>query len=329
MDLDRLKIFKDIAQTRSVSKGASLNGISQSAASQFLQDLEQQLGVTLLDRGSRPLKITPAGKLYLGMCRDILRRHGEFSAALERFKTEVEGTVRVASIYSVGLSEMSRLEEAFSRRYPHARLEVDYLRPEKVYEAVLTDQADLGLMSYAESTKEVTVLPWRQEEMVVAAFPDHGLANRDEIRLEDLEGLDFVGFDEDLPIRRNVDRFLREHHVHVNVTLHFDNIQMIKEAVAHGSGISIMPARVMEDEIRQGRLVAIPISSFELYRPVGIVHRRKKRFHRAAQAFLELLKEPPAGWTPRVAPAQPDKRVYFDLPSTVTGSDISASGKIS
>ena len=329
MDFDRLKVFKDIAQTRSVSKGATLNGISQSAASQFLQDLEEQLGVTLLDRTSRPLKITPAGKLYVGMCRDILRRHAEFQAAFERFKTEVEGTVRVASIYSVGLSELSRLEEEFSRRYPHAHLAVDYLRPEKVYEAVVTDQADLGLMSYAESTKEVTVLPWRQEEMVVAAFPDHPLATRSEIRLEDLEGLDFVGFDEELPIRRNVDRFLREHHVHVNVTLHFDNIQMIKEAVAHGSGVSIMPARVMEEEIRQGRLVAIPIHSYELYRPVGIVHRRKKRFHRAAQAFLDLLKEPPAGWTPRVPAAQPDQGAYFDLPSTVAGSDISASGKIS
>jgi DNA-binding transcriptional LysR family regulator len=329
MDLDRLKIFKDIAQTRSVSKGATLNGISQSAASQYLQDLEEQLGVVLLDRTSRPLKATSAGKLYLGMCRDILRRHGEFAAALERLKTEIEGTVRVASIYSVGLSEMSRLEEEFSRRYPHAHLQVDYLRPEKVYESVLTDQADLGLMSYAESTKEVMVLPWREEEMAVAAFPDHPLAKQDEIRLEDLEGLDFVGFDEDLPIRRNVDRFLREHHVHVNVTLHFDNIQMIKEAVAHGSGLSIMPARAMEEEIRQGRLIAVPIHSFELYRPVGIVHRRKKRFHRAAQAFLELLKEPPAGWTRRDPSTQKEKRVYFDLPSTVAGSDMSASGKIS
>jgi DNA-binding transcriptional LysR family regulator len=329
MDLNRLKIFKDIAQSRSVSKGALHNGISQSAASQYLQDLEQQLGVTLLDRSSRPLKVTPAGKLYLGMCRDILRRHAEFTAALERFKTEIEGTVRVASIYSVGLSELSRLEEEFARRYPYARLEVDYLRPEKVYEAVLTDQADLGLMSYPETTKEVTVLPWREEEMVIAAAPDQPLANKAETRLEDLEGLDFVGFDEELPIRRNVDRFLREHHIHVNVILHFDNIQMIKEAVAHGSGVSIMPARVMEDEIRQGRLVAIPISGFELYRPVGIVHRRKKRFHRAAQAFLELLKEPPAALTKRVPAAQPEPRVYFDLPSTVTGSDISASGKTS
>jgi DNA-binding transcriptional LysR family regulator len=201
--------------------------------------------------------------------------------------------VRVASIYSVGLSEMSHLEQEFSRRYPSATLEVEYLRPEKVYEAVVTDRADLGLLSYPEPTKEVMVLPWRQEEMVVAASPYHALAQKTEVAPADLNGVDFVGFDEDLPIRREVDRFLREHHVHVNVTLHFDNLQMIKEAVAHGSGISIMPARVMAAEVAQGRLVPIPIAAPDLYRPVGIVHRRKKHFHRAAQAFLDLLQEQP------------------------------------
>src|SRR5579871_1419317 len=297
MDLERAKLFRDIALNRSVSKGAKLNGISQSAASQHLQDLEEQLGVALLDRGSRPLSVTDGGKLYLDMCRDVLRRQDEFQAALERMKAEVEGTVRVASIYSVGLSEMSQLEEEFSRRYPQARLEVEYLRPEKVYEAVVTDRADLGLMSYPESNKDVTVLPWREEEMVVAASPYHELASKLEVQPVDLEGLDFVAFDEDLPIRKDIDRFLREHHVQVNVRFHFDNLQMIKEAVAHGEGVSIMPARIMEEEIRQGRLVPIPIAKLELYRPVGIVHRKKKRFHRAGQAFLDLLREPPGAWT--------------------------------
>ncbi len=299
MTIDQLKVFKDIAQHRSVSKGAALNGISQSAASQRIQEMERDLGIALLDRGTRPLQVTETGKLYLEMCRDIVRRYTEFEAALGALKDQVDGTVRVAAIYSVGLSEMGSLEREFSRRYPEATLQVEYLRPEKVYEAVVMDRADLGLMSYPEPTKEVTVLPWRQEEMVVAASPYHplvnkALANQAEVSPRELEGLDFIGFDEDLPIRREVDRFLREQHVHVNVTLHFDNLQMIKEAVAHGSGVSIMPARVMAEEIAQGRLIPIPIAAPDLYRPVGIVHRRRKRFHRAAQAFLDLLQEQPA-----------------------------------
>ena len=206
----------------------------------------------------------------------------------------MEGTVRVASIYSVGLSEMSRLEKEFSRRHPQARLEVEYLRPEKVYEAVVIRSRRSGPdeLSGAEQRSHGAALArrsrwwWRRRRII--RWP-----RKSEVRPEDLDGLDFVGFDEDLPIRRDIDRFLREHHVHVNVTLHFDNIQMIKEAVAHGSGVSIMPARVMEEEVAQGRLVPIPIAGFELYRPVGIVHRRKKRFHRAGQAFLEMLQESP------------------------------------
>jgi DNA-binding transcriptional LysR family regulator len=295
LNYDSLKLFRDIAQARSFSRGAAMNGVSQSAASQHIQDLEKELGVILLDRSTRPLAVTQAGQVYGDFCRDVLRRKEEFEAALDRLKHEVEGTVRIAAIYSVGLSEMVQLEQEFARRQPEARLEVDYLRPEKIYSAVLADSVDLGLVSYPEPSREITVIPWREEEMVLAASPYHPLAAQGRIVPAELDGIDFVSFDEDLPIRREIDRFLREHGVAVNHTLHFDNLQMIKEAVAHRVGVSIMPARIMREEITQGRLVPIPIAAPELYRPLGIIHRKKKRFQRVAQAFLDLLTEKPAG----------------------------------
>jgi DNA-binding transcriptional LysR family regulator len=294
LNYESLKLFKDIAQSRSFSRGAVMNSVSQSAASQHVQDLEKWLGTQLLDRATRPLAVTPAGLLYADFCRDVLRRKEEFEAAIDRLKQQVEGTVRVASIYSIGLSEMAQLEEEFSRRQPDADLTVEYLRPEKVYSSVLADEADLGLVSYAEPSREITVIPWRQEEMLVATAPDHPLARRNQLNPADLNGLEFIGFDEDLPIRREVDRFLKEKGIEVTRTLHFDNLQMIKEAVAHGAGISILPARIMSDEVMQGRLVAIPIAASKLFRPLGIIHRKKKRFHPAAQAFLELLQEKPS-----------------------------------
>lgn len=294
MNYETLKLFKDIAQLRSFSRGAAMNEVSQSAASQHVQDLEKWLGTQLLDRATRPLAVTPAGQLYADFCRDILRRKEEFEAALERLKEQVEGTVRVASIYSIGLSEMAQLEEEFSKRQPQAQLSVEYLRPEKVYSAVLADEADLGLVSYAEPSREITVIPWREEEMLVATAPEHPLARRHQLTAQDLNGVEFVGFDEDLPIRREVDRFLRDKGIEVTRTLHFDNLQMIKEAVAHGAGVSILPARIMLDDVMQGRLVAIPIAASKLFRPLGIIHRKRKRFHPVAQAFLELLQEQPS-----------------------------------
>lgn len=294
VNFDNLLLFRDIAQTRSLSKAASMNEVSQSAVSQHIQELEKTLGTQLLDRSTRPLAVTEAGQLYLTFCRDVLRRKEEFDEALAQLKNEVEGTVRVASIYSVGLNEMVQLEQEFARRQPEARLEVEYLRPEKIYSAVLGDEVDLGLVSYPEASREITVIPWRREEMVLAASPYHPLAAKSIITPAELNGIDFIGFDEELPISREVTRFFREHQIDVNQMFHFDNLQMIKEAVAHRVGVSIMPARAMLEEMGQGRLVAIPIAAQELYRPLGIIHRKKKRFPRVAQAFLDLLCEQPS-----------------------------------
>ena len=294
MTFGTLKLYKDIVQAKSISRGATANDISQSAASQQLQELESSLGVRLLDRATRPFTLTPAGRLYYDLCRDVLRRQDDFTLAIEKLKSEVDGTVRIASIYSVGLSEMSHLEVEFHKRYPNTRLHVEYLRPEKVYQAVLSEQADLGLVSYPTSRKDIAVIDWRREEMAVAMAPSHPLAHRRAIAPQDLQGQDFVGFDEDLMIAREIDHYLRSHGVEVHRAMHFDVIQMIKEAVSLGSGVSILPARVMRAEIAQGRLVAIPLKTPRMFRPVGIIHRRRRKFNRATELFLELLQEKPA-----------------------------------
>src|SRR5690349_13188199 len=169
-----------------------------------MQELERQLGVILLDRTTRPLVVTDAGKLYLEYCRDAIRLRDEFEAELHRLKHDMQGKVHIAAIYSVGLSEMSDIEARFSARFPNGELAVSYLRPEKVFEAVQEDRADLGLMSYAEPTREVIALPWREEEMVVAVSPDHELARRAVVGPSDLAAYSFVGFDDDLPIQQDI-----------------------------------------------------------------------------------------------------------------------------
>jgi DNA-binding transcriptional LysR family regulator len=298
VSLDSLKLFRDIAQTRSFSRGAAMNGVSQSAATQQIQELERTLGVELLDRSRRPLVVTVAGALYSELCRDLLQRQQEFQDALAGLKQQVEGTVRVASIYSVGVSELVQFERRFKERHPQTDVQVQYLQPAKVYSAVLEDQADIGLVSYPEPNRELNVIPWRREEMVLAAAPDHELARKaaraqGPLSIEDLEGAAFIGFDEELPIRHHVDQFLKEKHVEVNPIFHFDNIEMVKEAVAHRAGVSILPHRSMREDIRQKRLTAIRIAGEALYRPLGIIHRKKKRLPGAAQAFLEMLRETP------------------------------------
>jgi len=293
MDFAQIQLFRDIVQNRSISRGASLNEVTQSAASQALQELERQLGVQLLDRSHRPLEILPAGRLFYDFARDVLRRQQEFAVLLEETKGTQGGTVRVAAIYSVGLSEMAKLEKEFYARLPAAQLEVHYLRPEKVYEAVVEQRADIGLLSYPEPTREITVLPWREEKMVLACSPEHAFNGQATVRPGDLEGIDFVGFDEDLPISRDVERFLREHGVRVHTVSRFDNIPSMKEALRHGLGVSILPEPMLTEDVAEGRLRAIPLEA-RLVRPLGIIHRRRRSLQQAAQTFLDLLHEPVA-----------------------------------
>ncbi len=283
------KLFRDIAHARSLSRAAAMNGISQSAATQHIQELEKRLGVQLLDRSTRPLGLTPGGKLYAELCRDVLRREEDFTAALDSIKADAEGSVRVASIYSIGLSEMPQLREEFLRVCPGAQLHLELLRPNKVYEAVLEGEADLGFISYPEHRRDLTVIPWREERMTVAVYPSHPLAGREMLVAADLDGQDFIAFDEEVIIRRELDRFLRDHDVTISIVMQFDNIQSIKEAVVLGSGISILPERTMLAEVEQGRLVSVPLHAPELVRPTGIIHRRKKKFTRAGREFLKML----------------------------------------
>jgi LysR family transcriptional regulator, transcriptional activator of the cysJI operon len=289
--LANLRLIRDVAQHHSVSKAARLHEISQSAASQAIQELERDLGIELFDRSTRPLSVTEAGKLYVDYCRDVLKRHDELQEALSALKRRISGTVRLAAIYSVGLSDMSEIESRFSRSFPDAELQVSYLRPERVWQAVEEDEADLGLVSYAESTREIVAIPWRDEEMVVAVPPTHRLAGAVKVRASELDGETFVGFDDDLPIQEQIEKYLRDQKVNVETALRFDNIGMIKEAVAHGAGISIMPKRVMREDLSNGRLVALYLDPAELYRPVRIIHRRRKALSTVVEGLLAQLRK--------------------------------------
>jgi DNA-binding transcriptional LysR family regulator len=171
-----------------------------------------------------------------------------------------------------------------------------------VHEAVLADKADLGLLSYPASDKQIAAIPWREEKMMVVLAPSHPLASKVLLTSADLMQQDFVAFDDNLRVGWEVRRFLRESGIEVKVVMHFDNIQTMKEAISLGTSISILPVRVLRNDLEQRRLLAIPLENCRLVRPLGVIHRHRKKFNRATQAFLDLLvrdaaSESPAGTT--------------------------------
>src|SRR5262249_44941812 len=177
-------------------------GTTEWGATQLTQPLERHWGVELFDRSKRPLALTPAGKIYYDACRDILRRYKQAEGEIEDLKKEASGSVRLACIYSIGLHEMARRTAEFQQMVPSARVHLEYLRPDKIYGAVLAEQTDLGMLSYPKQSREIKVVPWREEKMVLVVYPSHRLAGRESVDPQEFEGERFVSFDEDLAIRK-------------------------------------------------------------------------------------------------------------------------------
>jgi DNA-binding transcriptional LysR family regulator len=285
-----LKLFCDVVRLRSFSRGAAANGVSQSAASQAIQQLETELDAPLLDRSRRPLHPTEEGHGFYEACRTLLQGFERARADLAASRQRVEGTVRVAAIYSVGLHDMSRHMQPFMAAHPQARVLLECLHPHKVVEAVINDEADLGILSYPAATRALTVIPLRSEAMVLVTHPTHRLARRRTVTATDLSGERFVAFDHDLAIRKAIDRVLRQHNVKVEVVMEFDNVETIKQAIAIAAGVSILPRSTVLKESGIRTLAVVPLAVPDLVRPIGIIHRRGRRLTPAVARFIDVLR---------------------------------------
>ncbi len=291
MHLETLRLYCDVVRLRSFSKGAEQNFVSQSAASQAVQQLESQIGAVLIDRTQRPFVVTAEGRSLYEACRSMLESWEKAKSELAAVKARVDGTVRVAAIYSVGLHDVSRPMQQFSSLYPEARVQLECLHPHKVVEAVLSGEADIGIMSYPPSDRALTVVPLREEPMAVVCHPNHRFARRRLLQAGDLNGVPYVAFDRALPIRKAIDRALRQRGARPNIVMEFDNIETIKQAIIIDAGVSILPRHTVQKEAGVRTLAAVGLGVPDLARPVGIIHRRQKPLTPTATRFIEMLKD--------------------------------------
>jgi DNA-binding transcriptional LysR family regulator len=293
MELRDLELFCEVAIHRSFSKAAKALGISQPVASETIKGLEDHLGLPLINRSKRPLELTPAGEIYFSGAKELLESYRQLEDRVLLLRDKVVGTVHVAAIYSVGLLQMDCYVKQFELLYPDAALELKYLHPSQVLESVLNDEADLGLISYPPKRSDLVCIPWQEQEMVVVLPPMHRLAPRKSIQAIELDGEPLVAFTPELQIRVEMDRWLRQAKVTVDVVHEFDNIETIKRAVEVGSGIAILPAPTVKREQELGSLKVLKLEDVRWTRPLGIIHRKQKVLTTACQRFLDLLLQPP------------------------------------
>jgi DNA-binding transcriptional LysR family regulator len=290
MHLETLKTFCDLIETGSFSKAAALNFISQSAVSQQVQALERRFDQQLIERGRRKgVAPTEAGRLLYLECKEILERFNALENRLRAHSEVIAGSIRVATVYSVGLHEIPPYIKQFIKEYPQVKIHIEYSRTDKVIEACLNNTIDFGIIALPLRRPNLAVIPFRHDKLVIICNPEHRLASRRRVSLKKLAGEDFIAFERDIPTRKTIDHILKQNRVSVNYVMEFDNIETIKRSVEVGIGVSILPETAVANEVRNRLLVALNFTEGTFTRPIGIIHRKGKVFTPAAGEFINLL----------------------------------------
>jgi len=290
MQMDSLKVYCDLVETESFTKAAQINHVTQSAVSQQISALERTFKSLLVERSKKQFRLTREGQVLYDYSKEILQTYAALDGRLQELKHIISGTIRVATIYSIGLHILPPCLKKYMQSYPTVNLHVEYRRSNQVYEDVVSNVVDLGLVAYPTKHPELEIAPLRKDPLVLVCHPHHPLAKQTSIKLKALAGQNMVSFARDIPTRKAVDRMLREAGVSVKQAMEFDNVETVKRAVEIDSGIAIIPASSIAQEIQQQTLASVAIENGRYFRPLAAIYKKSRVLSPAMTQFLGVLK---------------------------------------
>lgn len=291
MQIESLKVFCDLAETESFTKAAQINGVTQSAVSQQISSLERQFKSLLIERSKKKFRLTREGQVLYDYSKQIIQTYEALHSKLMEIKDIISGTIRVATIYSIGLHDLPPYIKRYLKEYPTVHVHVEYRRSNQVYEEVLGNVVDLGLVAYPVKDAKLEIVALRKDPLVLICHPQHPFARLKSIKLKNIAGQKFIGFEPDIPTRRALDRILKEHGLEVNNVMEFDNIETVKRAVEIDAGISIVPQATILQEISKQTLAAVNFDGADYYRPLAVIYKKNKVLSPAMRQFISILKE--------------------------------------
>ncbi len=293
MHIETLKLFLDLARSGRFSKAGEANKISQSAVSQRIMRLEEELGVKLVVRGGRSeIELTAEGKVFFCGCEDILARYGRLLEELLACNGEICGEIRVSAEPCLARFWLPDRLEAFLLRYPAAKVHVESASFEAVYSRVLSGQAEIGLVAYPKARSGVAIEPLPPEELAVLASSRYCTDERDELALRDLEAERFVAFASNEEMLQDIRRQFAVQGALFAPVLSFDLVDSAKRAVEEGGGITLLPAKAAADSLVSGELIRLRLNCQLSPRPLGALRRSSGSQGAVFCALLAWLQEP-------------------------------------
>ncbi len=291
MQVESMKIFCDLVEFKSFSRAAEKNLISQSAVSQQLGQFETEFRCQLIDRSKRPFELTETGNLFYETCQDVISRLHKFKSDTNSLSSKSKGRIKIGAIFSIGMHSLQGYIKKFMSRYPSVSVDVDFYKSSQIYHDILSGDIDIGLVAVPRKDKNIELMDFVNEKLVLVCNRDHPFADKFEIDIHELQMQRFISFGYDVPTRDLIDDILKKHSVVVNSAMEFDNTETIKRAVEIGSGVCILPENTIQSEIQSGTLRAINFSNESFYRPTGIIIRKNKVFAESTRYLVELLRQ--------------------------------------
>jgi len=291
MQIESLKMFCDLAETESFTKAAQISGVTQSAVSQQISSLERIFKSLLIERSKKKFRLTREGQVLYDYSKQIIQSYESLHSKLQELKDIISGTIRVATIYSIGLHDLPQYVKRFMKSYPTVNVHVEYRRANQVYDDVLSNVVDLGLVAYPVKDPKVEIIALRKEPLVLICHPQHPFAKQKSVKLKALAGQKIIGFEPDIPTRKALDKILKEHGVEVKHVMEFDNVETVKRAVEIDAGVSIVPQGTISQEVAKQTLVSVPIDDGDFFRPIAAIYKKNKVLSPAMKQFLTILKE--------------------------------------
>ena len=166
---------------------------------------------------------------------------------------------------------------------------VEYRRSNLVYEDILHNLVDFGLVAFPQNNRLIESVPFCEDRLVLICHPKHSLVKEANVTLESLGKQKFVSFDPDIPTRKAIDQIFKERKIEIVPTMEFDNIETVKRAVEIDAGIALVPSATVKQEVEHGTLVAIPLAGDNLNRPLAILYRKGRVLTPAMKKFLKTL----------------------------------------
>jgi DNA-binding transcriptional LysR family regulator len=292
LDLAQLEIFLCIAEEKSFSRAAEKMLRTQPALSIAIKRLEEELGEPLFDRSSKSGTLTEAGRILLSYAQRMINMRDEAKDAISELRGMFRGRLTIGANESTSLYLLPKLLLEYRRRHPQIKIEVFRNISEKIPSEVLERNLDFGFLSYDPMHPSLQSLEVHRDELVLVVPPKHHLAGRKQVTVKDLGNEHFVAHNVKTPARTRIFDFFAQHRTPLNISIELATLETIKEFVKLDVGLAILPRLAVEDEIKSGELVEVPVKGMKIEKTLRLVYRREQTLSHAAKSFLELVKGP-------------------------------------